>query len=60
MCDGLLHLGTVALGALYLVGIVLLEAQMRFERPVTHLTMIIIGWHTPSFTCVLASRASSA
>jgi hypothetical protein len=34
------------------VGVVLLEAQMHFERPVTGLTIIIIGWHTFSFTCV--------
>jgi len=46
MRDDLLHLGTVAMGALHLVSVVLLEAQMHFEGPVTGLTMIIIGWHT--------------
>jgi hypothetical protein len=51
MRDGLLHLGAVAMGTLHLVGIVLLETQMHFERLVTGLTIIIIGWHTLSFTC---------
>jgi hypothetical protein len=52
MRDGLLHLGAVAMGALHLVGIVFLEAQMHFERPVTGTTIIIIGWHILSFIYV--------
>ena len=46
MRDRLLHLGAVALGTLHPVGVVLLEAQMHFECPVTGLTIIIIGGHT--------------
>ena len=54
MRHGLLYLRAVAMWALDLVGVVLLEAQMHFERPVTRTTIIVIGWHTLSFTCVHA------
>src|SRR6516164_7133091 len=60
MCDGLLHLSAVALGALHLVGVMLLEAQMHCERPVTRTTVIVIGWHTPSFHVCIPVRARSA
>jgi hypothetical protein len=47
--DGLLYLSAVAMGALHLVDVVLLEAQMHFEHLVAG-TTIIIGWHTLSCT----------
>jgi hypothetical protein len=43
MRHGLLYLGTVAMGALHLVSVVLLKAQMHFERPVTCMTIDFIG-----------------
>jgi hypothetical protein len=43
MRDGVLHLGAVAMGALHLVSVVLLEAQMHFARLGVSATVIIIG-----------------
>ena len=57
MRHSLLYLGAVALGTLHLVGIMLLEAQMHFERPVTRLTIIVVDWHTLSFYVCIYPRA---